>query len=117
MSWSSGRRSPPQAVLEDLARLHQLIKATAVQQIAQMKTLLVKAKAENKMPAFIELGYAADDQEAQLLGLPCVGAHAALLGLIMAGLILDGSVPASSLRLVPRGSTPTTAGAADAHRR
>jgi hypothetical protein len=115
LSWSSGRRSPPPAVLEDLVRLAEVIKADAARQIAHLQAKLAETRAADRMPAFIELGYAAADHEAQLLGLPCVGAHAALLGLIIAGLIRDGTVPASALRLVPRGATAATAPAADLH--
>lgn len=58
----------------------------------------------------IELGVSADNHEAQSLGWPCVGAHAAVLGLVAARC-------GQPVRIVPRGSTVATAAAADAHGR
>jgi len=55
-----------------------------------------------------ELGFAGDDDEARALGWPCVGAHGALLGLIVA------RAPAQCI-VVRRGSTPATAAAMAAH--
>ena len=52
----------------------------------------------------VELGLATDDAEARQLGLPCVGAHEALVGLVAAR--LDRPV-----KVMPRASTLPTAGA------
>ncbi|HQF31786.1 MAG TPA: hypothetical protein PLJ34_10105, partial [Hyphomicrobiales bacterium] len=59
-------------------------------------------------PDSVELGLSSDDHEAQSIGWPCVGAHAAVLGLVAARV----DVP---LAIVPRGSTIATAGASDAN--
>ena len=56
----------------------------------------------------IELGYPADEREAQALGLPCVGAWAAMAARVVA----QSPVP---VRLVPRGSTTATVAAIQAH--
>lgn len=53
-----------------------------------------------------ELGYPADDHEAQSLGWPCVGAWSGMAARVIAG--TDRTV-----KLVPRGSTLATAGAGD----
>ncbi len=55
----------------------------------------------------LEIGLSSDDAEARSLGWPCVGAHAACLGLVAA----RAAVP---VRVVPRGATVPTAAAADA---
>ena len=63
-------------------------------------------------PGEIELGFCADNTEARSLGWPTASAHATTLRMIWEGLP-DGC----RLILSPRGSTPGTAAAADAHRR
>ena len=55
-------------------------------------------------PDRIEIGLAADDAEARQIGWPCVGAQAAMLGIVAAHV---------DVVIVPRGSTPATAAAAD----
>ncbi|MDZ4382789.1 MAG: hypothetical protein U0942_15770 [Parvibaculum sp.] len=66
----------------------------------------------------IEIGYPADDYEAEQLGLPCVGAWRQMLARMIDELMLinEGFDPAR-LVLVPRGSTLATAAAADIHRK
>lgn len=54
----------------------------------------------------IELGYPSDDYEAQSLGWPCIGAWAVMAARVVAG--TDAKVI-----MVPRGSTSSTAAAAD----
>ncbi|MBF0325968.1 MAG: hypothetical protein HQL42_12980 [Alphaproteobacteria bacterium] len=56
----------------------------------------------------VEIGYPADDHEAQALGFPCVGAWQAMAARVVA----RSPVP---IRLVPRGSTVATAAAADVY--
>ena len=66
----------------------------------------------------IEIGYPADDHEARQLGLPCTGAWRQMLArLIDELMIMDPEFDPIRIRLVPRGSTPATAGAADIHRK
>lgn len=101
-SWCSGRNRANDGVLAELRRLHAQIERVAAEALAA----IAAAPAAEE----IELGYAADDHEAQGLGWPCVGAQAASLGLVIAR--CDRPV-----RLAPRGSTVATAAAADAHRR
>lgn len=99
-SWDSGRRGSPDGALHELRAL------IARQERAAAEALALIAK---QRPAELELGYAADDHEAQSLGWPCVGAQAAVLGRILAGAPNDVKI-----HLVPRGSTVGTAAAADA---
>lgn len=101
-SWSAGRNRPPAGVLADLRRLYAAIERAAAEAVAQIA--LAPADAE------IELGLASDDAEAQGLGWPCVGAQAAMLGIVAARC-------GRPVRIVPRGSTLATAAAADAHGR
>jgi transcriptional regulator with XRE-family HTH domain len=101
-SWCSGRNRPAAAVLAELRSLHARIERVAAEALAAIDGA---PDAEQ-----IELGFAADDHEAQALGWPCVGAQAASLGLVLAR--CDRPI-----RLVPRGSTLATAAAAEAHRR
>ena len=62
-------------------------------------------------PAEIEIGLASDDHEAQSLGWPCVGAHLAVIRRMWE------AMPDVRVSVVPRGSTPAAAAAADAHGR
>ncbi len=101
-SWSAGRNPAPAGAVAELRSLYQKIDRAARQALAEM------AQAPEGID--IEIGIAADDHEAGLLGLPCVGAHAALLGLIVAG-------SSCAVRIVPRGSTGATAAAAEIHRK
>jgi hypothetical protein len=99
-SWSSGRRQPPEAVVTELRLLFTKIERTADEAAALFKNVPPDAE--------IELGFAADDHEAQSLGWPCAGAQYASLGTIAAR-------SHHSIRLVPRASTSATAAAVDAH--
>ncbi len=107
LSWSSGRRNPPPAVLADLVALRRRIERAADEAIALMRS------PASRGADVIELGFCVDDAEAKGLGLPCAGAHAALLARVVAVAIEDGR----AVRLVPRGSTSATAAASDAHGR
>jgi len=97
-AWSSGRRRAPAGVIEELRELYDLIDNAA----HELEQLVGDESGE------IELGLASDDTEAQSIGWPCVGAHAAALGL--AACYLNNDVV-----IVPRGSTAATAAAADIH--
>lgn len=64
----------------------------------------------------IEIGYPADDFEAQALGLPCVGAWRQMAArLIDELMMIDANFDPARIILVPRGSTLASAAAADAH--
>ncbi|BCI68044.1 hypothetical protein [Acetobacter aceti] len=58
----------------------------------------------------IEVGLASDDYEAQQLGLPCVGAHKAMIGILIA-------LTHADVEVVPRGSTVASAAAIEAYER
>lgn len=103
--WSSGDRNAPPGVVAELRELYATIEDIADEAVAAVD----QAKSEQgSPPEAVELGLASDDYEAQQLGLPCVGAHAAAVGL--AAISIDDSVV-----IVPRGSTPASAAAADAN--
>ena len=112
LSWSSGRRTPSDDVLKELATLHRLIHLTAEQFIETMRDLVRNAPDDAK-PTVIFLGYCADDAEAQALGLPFASCHAIMLSHVIADAIRSGQ----QVRLAPRGATPATAAAADARDR
>lgn len=103
-SWSSGRARDghPDGPLRELRALHDRIAAAAEAALA-----LIEGRPD---AAEIEIGYPADDHEAQAIGFPCVGAWRAMAAMAVAG--LDRPV-----RLVPRGATLATAAAADVHDR
>lgn len=101
--WCVGRRGAPPGVLEDLAGLHARIERSAGEALAVITA--------HPADLALDLGYAADDAEARGLGWPTASAQAAMLGIVVARL------HPRPVRLVPRGSTPATAAAADAHGR
>lgn len=105
----STRNPPPRGALEALADLHarQRKAAEAMFKIVQQQ---VKAHGAD---GSIDLGFCSDDAEAQSLGWPCVGAHRAVLAMVAAAVIPLGI----EVDFVPRGSTPATAAAADAHQK
>jgi hypothetical protein len=105
-SWSSGRNPAPSGVIAELRKLYATIEKAADAALDQIATL---GKAHG-LPEVIELAIASDDYEAQQppLGWPCVGAQAAMLGIVAAR--LDHPI-----RIVPRGATVAGAAAADAH--
>ncbi len=98
-SWSAGRNPTPDGVIAELRDLYARIERAAADQLKLIK---------KQRPAIIELGLAADDHEAQSRGWPCVGAQAACYGIIAAR-------TQQIVRIVPAGSTPATALAADMH--
>jgi hypothetical protein len=73
---------------------------------AQIERAASDALAAMARVSTVELGLARDDHEARDLGWPCVGAHAAMLGLVA----VRATVP---VEIVPCGSTVQTAGAAN----
>ncbi len=101
-SWRSGRNPTPPKVIGELQALYLKIGVAAREALAVIN--------QAPLDADIELGIAVDDYEAKSLGFPCVGAHAALLGLVVAS-------SGRAMRIVPRGATPASAAAADVHDR
>ncbi len=111
-SWSSGRNRAPVRVLDDLAGLAARIDKAADEALAEIEVLTeIAVRETGAEPADIELGIATDDHEAQTLGWPCVGAHRAVLALVVA----RGMGEARRFKVVPRGTTVATAAAAEAH--
>lgn len=94
--------NPSHASAGIIADLRLLIARQA--QSADEQLALISASGADQ----VELGYPADDHEAQTIGWPCVGAWQAMAARVVA----NSPVP---VRLVPRGSTAATAAAADAH--
>lgn len=102
-SWMAGRNALPPGALADLRSLIATQERAAAEYLAQMQAMI----SAHGAPDEIEIGYPADDHEARAMGSPCVGAWRA----ICARVIATSPVP---IILVPRGSTPATAAAADA---
>lgn len=110
-SWhrAHGANGTSDGILSELRALIAQQERTAAQAIAQMAQMADIAR-ENGEDAEGVLGYPADDYEARSLGWPCVGAWRAMAARVIA------AAPVRII-LVPRGSTPETAAAADAHRK
>lgn len=97
-SWRLGRRAAPPGALAELRALYTRIERAAGEALKEIARQRAGA---------VELGLASDDAEARALGWPCVGAQAAVLGLVAAR-------AKASITVVPRGSTPATADRHDA---
>ena len=96
---SRGTRATPGGVIVEMRALIARQQAAADEALDQIDRLA---------PPEVEIGYPADDHEAQALGWPCVSAWQAMAARIVA----EVNVP---VRLVPRGATAGTARAADEH--
>lgn len=101
-SWSAGRRPAPDGAIAELRALFEKIETAADSLIDMIEG--------HDPEAEIEIGYAADNHEAQSLGWPCAGAQ-------FASIALAAMYIAQPIRLVPRGSTTATAAAADIHQK
>lgn len=101
--WSSGARTAPPGVIAELRSLYETIEDVADRAVAGIDEA---KEAQGSPPETIELGLASDDYEAQQLGLPSAGAHAAAVGLV--AISIDDPVV-----IVPCGATAATAAAAD----
>lgn len=93
-----GTRSAPESVIGEMQRLIERQENAAAQAISRITSM---------DPTEVEIGYPADDHEAQALGWPCVGAWQAMAARVVARTGIK-------VLLVPRGSTVGTARAADA---
>jgi hypothetical protein len=107
-SWSSGRNPAPETVIDELIELAVRIDVAAREGLLRIK----ESRAGQGLPEKIEIGIAADDAEAQSLGWPCAGTHHAVIRNLIE---LAPDDIKHRLVIVPRGSTPATAAAADAH--
>lgn len=105
-SWVSGRDVAPKEAVAKIRKLISAQEKAAIGAIAWMAEL----ESNNGTPGVVELGYPSDDREAIILGFPTVSAWAAVAARVIAAV----DIP---IRLVPRGSTPSTALAAAAHGR
>lgn len=104
-SW--GRiRNPNHAAPGILTALRTLNAAQRIYAAENIK-LVHQMLAGHGAPDVIELGLSSDDHEAQSKGWPCVGAERMAYALVAAQI----DIPC---HLVPRGSTPGTAAAAEA---
>jgi len=98
-SCSNGRRQAPSGAIAELRELYEKIDLAAGELIDVIESI--------DAPEF-EIGLASDDYEARSLGWPCVGAHAAAIGLAAAHVNRP-------IIVVPHGATSATAAAADMH--
>lgn len=108
-------RPAPQGALDDLLNLWTLIDNAAVDSAERIVAIGIEGL---KDAAEIQIGYPADDHEAQQLGLPCVGAWRQMLARLIdeLRLVYQDDFDLQRIKLVPRGSTPETAAAIDQHK-
>ena len=83
-SWSLGRRNAPPGVIEQMRDLIDRQEEAAVQAIRQ-----IEAMSDDMTPDEIEIGYPADDHEAQELGFPTVSAWGAMAARVIADIGAD----------------------------
>lgn len=96
-SWSSGRNRCPDGALADMRDLIVKQERSAAEGLSQIARLA----AEDRAPDLVELGEPIDDDDAQSMGWPCVGAWRGMAARVVA----DAAVPVS---IVPRGRTTAT---------
>jgi len=102
-----GNRTAPTGVITELQHLWMRIDTAAVDRAEDM----ARGGIFN-IDSEIEIGYPADDYQAQQLGLPCVGAWRQMLARIIYELVLmRNDFDLARIKLVPRGSAITTAAA------
>jgi hypothetical protein len=78
--WWSGEGTCPDQMIAQMRLLYRQISAIAEQAMQQF----VNFNQTLGSPAEVEIGLVGDDAAAQRLGLPCVGAHRAVLGMVIA---------------------------------
>jgi hypothetical protein len=86
-SWSAGRNRAPDGVLDALADLAAKIDAAADETVDEIARQSKRSKAT---PAEVELVISPNDAAARKRGWPCVGAHRAVLALIVARGMAEG---------------------------
>ncbi|MGH7784858.1 MAG: hypothetical protein ACREO5_13580 [Candidatus Binatia bacterium] len=104
-SWSSGRNPAPAGAIEELRALYKLIETAAEKSLIEIRALIKTQK-----PGQVEIGIAKSDKEARSLGFPCVGSHAAMIGIVAARLNYPVTVS-------PRGTTMATNAAVAVHKK
>jgi hypothetical protein len=80
LGWSSGNLACSDHIIAQLRLLYRQISATAEQAMRRFASFTQNQGS----PAEVEVGLVADDATAQRLGLPCIGAHRAALGMVIA---------------------------------
>lgn len=100
-SWCAGRNACPEGAHRDMRDLIAKQKRAAAEAIAQIKRLSL----DHGSPDVIELAEPVDDDDAQAIGWPSVGAWRGMAARVVLG------APHVQFRIVPRGSTPATAAA------
>lgn len=100
-NWLYGRHNAPDGVLYEMSDLIDKQNAAAAQVLDLFEDLA-------NAPDEIEIGYCADDHEAQALGWPCKSAHDAVIRRVVEN---ASEEIREAVILVPRGSTATTAAA------
>ena len=98
-SWSSGRNQCPDGAIADMRRLMAQQDRTAAEALAQIAQL----KTDHGSPNVVELGEPVDDDDAQSIGWPCVGAWRG-----MAAHVVANAPPEVEIQIVQRGSTLAT---------
>ncbi|HVJ36009.1 MAG TPA: hypothetical protein VND94_23090 [Terriglobia bacterium] len=79
-AWSSGAQACSDNIVAQLRLLYRQISVMAEQAMRQFVTF----SQGQGSPAEVEISLAPDDAAAQRLGLPCMGAHRAVLGMVIA---------------------------------
>ena len=106
-SWCGGRNQAPVGVISALADLIERMSTAIDEAIAQIDEM----QTQHGSPQTIELGFCADDFEAEALGWPSASVHSRVIGTIAASATAAGY----DVKIAPRGSTPATAAAVDAN--
>jgi hypothetical protein len=96
-SWSSGRNPVRLAIINELRELYRKIERAGRELAEEQKYPIEQHRQISGEPVLLEFGLAQSDAEARTLGFPCIGAHAAALGIAIANLPGDVGVD-----IVPR---------------
>jgi hypothetical protein len=83
-SWSSGRNQAPASAIAELRELYYRMRTAVrygIKEITERRHQFGLKR--------IELAIASSDEHARELGLPCVGAHAAMLGMLAGRLTIE----------------------------
>ncbi len=108
IEWIGGSEDPPDEAMDDIS---QLVCRMAESVAEVLDHVLDKAGEHGGYPDVLELGLASDNVEAQTLGWPNANSHRTVIGLTAAQMVALGI----KVSVVPRGSTVTSAAAADAY--
>lgn len=103
-SWSSGRNPTRLAIINEMRDLCHKIEESGQRLAEGQSRLIEKQREDSGQSVLLEFGVAQSDAEARTLGFPCIGAHAAALGVAIANLPSDVEVDVVPRR---RGETPT----------